>query len=163
MPGDGEPEDAADDQRSPQVGIVAAHGAAQVGDPLVEERAHRVGCLRCGEHGPDQSPGLRGQLREPDVQHVVQMGLDLTRVRFIQLDGQGEQGGLRSVVLHDQRRVDVRAAGDAADRGRLETVLPEFRPRRLQDALRGRGPSGGSAFRHAHKIHSTAVERIVYG
>ena len=40
VPGDGEPEDAADDERGPQVGVVAAHGAAQVGDPLVEERAH---------------------------------------------------------------------------------------------------------------------------
>jgi DICT domain-containing protein len=40
VPGDGEPEDAADDQRGPQVGVLAAHGPAQVGHPLVQERAH---------------------------------------------------------------------------------------------------------------------------
>jgi hypothetical protein len=83
VPGDGEPEDAADDERGPQVGIVAAHGAAQVGDPLVEERAHRAGRLRCGEHGPDESLGLRWQRCEPDVQHVVQMCLDLAWARFV--------------------------------------------------------------------------------
>jgi predicted TIM-barrel fold metal-dependent hydrolase len=42
------------------------------------------------------------------------MALNLARTRFIQLDGDREEGGLRSVVLHDQRRIDVRAAGDAA-------------------------------------------------
>ncbi|WSY37629.1 hypothetical protein OG948_02790 [Embleya sp. NBC_00888] len=38
--GDGESEDAADDQRCPQFGVLAGHGSAQVGDPLVQERAH---------------------------------------------------------------------------------------------------------------------------
>jgi len=152
VPGDGESEDAADDERGPQVGIVAAHGAAQVGDALVEERAHGVSGLRCGEHRPDESLGLRGQVRDPDVQHVVQMGLNLAGIGFAELDGDGEEGGLRSVMLHDQGRVDVRAAGDAADGGPLKAVLPEFRARRVQDALRGGCPLGGSGFRLAHRF-----------
>jgi MerR family transcriptional regulator, light-induced transcriptional regulator len=40
VPGDGEPEDAADDQRGAQVRVLATHGPAQVGHPLVQERAH---------------------------------------------------------------------------------------------------------------------------
>ena len=102
VPGDGEPENAADDERGPQVGILAAHGAAQVGDPLVQERAHRLGRLRRGEHGAHEGPGLRGQGREPDVENVVQMRLHLARARVVELDGDGEKGGLRAVVLHHQ-------------------------------------------------------------
>jgi len=82
VPGDDEPEDAADGQRGPQVRVVAAHGAAQVGGPLVEEGAHLGCCFRCGEHRPDEGPGLRRQGREPDVQHVVQVGLDLAGACF---------------------------------------------------------------------------------
>jgi hypothetical protein len=162
VPGDGEPEDAADDQRCAQVGIVAAHGAAQVGDPLVQERAHRGCCLGCGEHGPHQSLGLRGQGGEPDVQDVVQMGPDLVRGGVLQLDGAVEEGGLRPVVLHHQGRVDLRAAGDAADGGRFEAALPELGPRRVKDALCGGRALRGSAARLAHSVHSTVVERMVY-
>ena len=75
----------------------------------------------------------------------MQVGLDLARARFLELDGDREEGGLRPVVLHDQGRVDVRAAGDAADGGGLEAVLPELRARRVEDALRGRCPPGGPA------------------
>src|SRR5271165_6229150 len=163
VPGDGEPEDAADDQRCAQAGILAAHGATQVGDPLVQERAHRGCCLWCGEHGPHESLGLRGQGPEPDVQDVVQMGLNLVRSGFPQLDGDGEEGGLRSVVLHDQGRVHVRALGDAADGGCLQAALPELRTRRVQDPLGGGCAPRGSASRLTHTIHSTVVERIVFG
>jgi hypothetical protein len=149
VPGDGEPENAADDERGPQVGVLAAHGAAQVGDPLVQERAHRLGRLRGGEHGPDEGPGLRGQRPEPNVEHVVQMRLYLARTRVIELDGDREEGGLRSVVLHDQGRVDVRALGDAADGGGLKAAFPELRAGRGENALRGRRPLGGPAFRSA--------------
>ena len=91
------------------------------------------------------------------------MGLNLVRSGFPQLDGHGEERGLRSVVLHDQGRVDVRALGDAADGGCLQAALPELRTCCVQDALCGGGTLRGSASRLAHSIHSTVVERIVYG
>ena len=89
--------------------------------------------------------------------------LNLVRSGFRQLAGDGEESGLRSVVLHDQGRVDVRALGDAADGGCLETALPEFRTCCVQDALCGGCTLRGSASRLTHSIHSTVVERIVYG
>jgi hypothetical protein len=87
------------------------------------------------------------------------MVFDLGRSGVLQLDGHGKEGGLRSVVLHDQGRVHVRALGDAADGGRLQAALPELGPRRVQDALGGGGPFGGPAHRLAasrltHGVHS---------
>jgi hypothetical protein len=68
-----------------------------------------------------------------------------------------KRAGLRPVVLHHQGRVDLRAAGDAADGGRFEAVLAEFRARRVEDALRGGCPLGGSPAdqRSAGRGHGT--------
>jgi hypothetical protein len=66
-------------------------------------------------------------------------------------------------VLHDQGGVHVRALGDAADGGCLKAALSEFRTRRIKDALCGGCTLRGSAARLTHTIHSTFVERIMYG
>src|ERR1039458_1391526 len=89
------------------------------------------------------------------------MGRNLVRSGVPQLDGDGEEGGLRSVVLHDQGRVHVRALGDAADGGCLEAALPELRTRCVKDALCGGCRLRGSASQLSHTNHSTVVERIV--
>ena len=82
------------------------------------------------------------------------MGRNLVRSGVVQLDGDREEGGLRPVVLHDQGRVHVRALGDAADGGGLQTALPELRPRRVKNALGGGRPLRGSACRCARLAHT---------
>ena len=106
----------------------------------------------------DTAPDLREQLIDAGIDHLD--AVFLTHEHADQTHGIDD---LRSVVLHDQGRIDVRALGDAADGGCLQTALPELRTRCVQDALCGGCTLRGSASRLTHTVHSTVVERIVYG
>jgi len=143
VPGDDEPEDAADGQRGPQSASSPLMARLSCG-PLVQECAHLAaasGAVSIDRTRP-WSPAA-GQRAGRPARHA---GGPRSRQGLLpQLDGAVEEGGLRPVVLHHQGRVDLRRAGDAADRGRLQAVLAEFRARRLEDALRGGCPPGGPA------------------
>ena len=46
-----------------QLGVLAADAGRQVADPFVEMQQDGFGSLRRGQHGPDEGPHLRRQVR----------------------------------------------------------------------------------------------------